>query len=44
MFDFAGKAKFDAWEGVKGMSKEDAQKKYVEIVTEDNPKWEEFKG
>jgi len=31
-FDFAGKAKWDAWNGVKGTSKEDAQKKYVKLL------------
>ncbi|KAN0134581.1 acyl-CoA-binding protein [Lactarius tabidus] len=30
MLDFAGKAKWDAWNGVKGTPKEDAYVKYVE--------------
>jgi diazepam-binding inhibitor (GABA receptor modulator, acyl-CoA-binding protein) len=30
--DFAGRAKFDAWTKIKGMSKEDAQKAYVKLV------------
>ena len=30
MLDFTGKAKWDAWAEVKGTSKEDAWKKYVE--------------
>ncbi|KAI0052299.1 acyl-CoA-binding protein [Auriscalpium vulgare] len=30
MLDFVGKAKWDAWSGVKGTSKEDAYAKYVE--------------
>jgi diazepam-binding inhibitor (GABA receptor modulator, acyl-CoA-binding protein) len=34
MFDFKGIAKFNAWEELKGMSKEDAMKKYIEIVKE----------
>jgi len=34
MFDFASKAKWDAWEKVKGTSKEDACKKYVERLIE----------
>ncbi|KIO28342.1 hypothetical protein M407DRAFT_6781 [Tulasnella calospora MUT 4182] len=34
MLDFVGKAKWDAWKGVEGTSKEDAQKKYVETLTE----------
>jgi len=34
MFDLAGKAKWDAWETKKGMSKEDAMKAYVDMVEE----------
>ncbi|XP_022915960.1 acyl-CoA-binding protein homolog 1-like [Onthophagus taurus] len=30
MLDFKGKAKWDAWTTKKGMSKEDAQQKYIE--------------
>ena len=32
MFDLKGKAKWDKWDGRKGMSKEDAEKKYIELV------------
>jgi diazepam-binding inhibitor (GABA receptor modulator, acyl-CoA-binding protein) len=32
MMDFKGKAKWDAWKKVEGMSKEDAMDKYVELV------------
>ena len=32
MMDFNGKAKWDAWKKVEGMSKEDAMDKYVELV------------
>ncbi|GAA1924208.1 acyl-CoA-binding protein [Streptantibioticus ferralitis] len=32
--DFTGKAKWKAWTEVKGMSKEEAQKKYIELVEE----------
>ncbi|KIM67635.1 hypothetical protein SCLCIDRAFT_1112939 [Scleroderma citrinum Foug A] len=32
LFDFVGKAKWDAWEAVKGESTENAQKKYVEAL------------
>ncbi|XGW22723.1 hypothetical protein V3C99_005162 [Haemonchus contortus] len=32
MLDLKGKAKWSAWEGKKGMSKEDAKKAYVELV------------
>ncbi|XP_053162416.1 acyl-CoA-binding protein [Hemicordylus capensis] len=34
MFDFKGKAKWDAWNGLKGMSKEDAMKAYIAKVEE----------
>ena len=32
MLDFKGKAKWDAWSGKKGVSKEDAQKQYIELI------------
>ena len=32
MLDFKGKAKWDAWNGLKGTSKEDAMNKYVELA------------
>ena len=31
-FDFVGVAKFEAWEKLRGTSKEDAQARYVELV------------
>lgn len=31
-FDFVGKAKYEAWEGMKGKSKEDAMQEYVELI------------
>ncbi|KAF9560514.1 acyl-CoA-binding protein [Agrocybe pediades] len=34
MLDFTGKAKWDAWASVKGTSKEDAYKQYVERLIE----------
>ncbi|CAH3186747.1 unnamed protein product, partial [Porites evermanni] len=34
MLDFAGKAKWDAWNGKKGMSKEDAEAAYIAKVEE----------
>ncbi|KAJ6532038.1 Acbp from Moniliophthora Perniciosa [Mycena capillaripes] len=34
MLDFTGKAKWDAWNGVKGTSTEDAYKKYVDKLLE----------
>ena len=32
LFDVVGRAKFDAWAGQKGLSKEVAMQKYVELV------------
>ena len=32
MFDLKGRAKYDAWAGKKGLSKDDAMKKYVAVV------------
>ena len=32
MFDLKGKAKWDNWNSRKGMSKEEAEKKYIEVV------------
>jgi acyl-CoA-binding protein len=32
MLDLKGRAKFDAWTGKKGMSKDDAMTKYVALV------------
>nr|XP_028600045.1 acyl-CoA-binding protein [Podarcis muralis] len=34
MLDFKGKAKWDAWNSLKGMSKEDAMKAYIKKVEE----------
>ena len=31
-FDFVGVAKYESWEKLRGMSKEDAQTRYVELV------------
>lgn len=31
-FDFVGSAKYEAWEKLKGMTPEDAMKKYVALV------------
>lgn len=33
MFDFKGRAKWDAWKERDGMSKEEAETQYVEFVT-----------
>ncbi len=32
MLDFKGKAKWDAWNGIKGKSQTDAKKEYVQTV------------
>mmetsp|Transcript_19602 Transcript_19602/g.33642 ORF Transcript_19602/g.33642 Transcript_19602/m.33642 type:complete len:87 (-) Transcript_19602:720-980(-) len=32
MFDMKGKAKWDAWNGKKGKSKDDAMKEYIQYV------------
>jgi diazepam-binding inhibitor (GABA receptor modulating acyl-CoA-binding protein) len=34
MLDLKGKAKWDAWNARKGTSQEDAQKAYIELVTD----------
>lgn len=31
-FDFKGIAKYDAWAGLQGMSTEEAQNKYIDLV------------
>jgi acyl-CoA-binding protein len=33
MFDFVAKAKYDAWNNLKGKTKETAQQEYVALVT-----------
>ncbi len=33
LFDPVGRAKYDAWKGLANLSKEDAMKSYVELVT-----------
>ncbi|MES2317018.1 MAG: acyl-CoA-binding protein [Pseudomonadota bacterium] len=30
--DMVGRAKFDAWEGLKGTSKDDAMQQYVDLI------------
>lgn len=32
-FDFVGKAKFEAWNALKGKSKEAAMQEYIDLVT-----------
>jgi acyl-CoA-binding protein len=31
-FDFVGKAKYEAWSGLKGKSKEDSMQEYINLV------------
>ena len=33
-FDFVGKAKYEAWEGLKGKSKEDAMQEYIDLIAD----------
>ncbi|KAG9315229.1 Acbp from Moniliophthora Perniciosa [Chiua virens] len=46
MLQFVEKSKWDAWNGVKGISKEEAQQKYVELLIQNlekiEPKSEEL--
>lgn len=32
--DMVGRAKFDAWDGLKGSSKDDAMQQYVDLIEE----------
>lgn len=32
--DMVGRAKFDAWDSIKGMSKEDAMQKYIDLIAD----------
>jgi acyl-CoA-binding protein len=32
MMDFVGRAKFDAWEGLRGLSRETAMQSYIDLV------------
>uniref|UniRef100_H2XVM5 ACB domain-containing protein n=1 Tax=Ciona intestinalis TaxID=7719 RepID=H2XVM5_CIOIN len=34
MFDLKGKAKWDAWNGKKGLAQSDAEKQYIALVKE----------
>ena len=38
---FEARAKWDAWAELKGMSKEEAMQKYIDLVAAGDPKWEE---
>ena len=35
------RAKWDAWNSVKGMSKEDAMHRYIDLLSQDDPDWEQ---
>lgn len=37
------RAKWDAWNSVKGMSTEEAMKKYIELISNDEKNWESHK-
>ncbi|QYF94262.1 acyl-CoA-binding protein [Massilia sp. PAMC28688] len=32
--DMVGRAKYDAWDGLKGISKEDAMQQYIDLIEE----------
>ena len=32
MFDFVAKAKYEAWASIKGKSKEEAKKEYIDLI------------
>jgi len=32
-FDFVGVAKYEAWEGLKGLSQDDARQQYIDLVS-----------
>ena len=34
MMDFVGRAKWDAWDTLKGTSKEDAMRQYIDLISE----------
>lgn len=34
MTDFVARAKYDAWDGVKGTSKDDAMQQYIDLIEE----------
>jgi diazepam-binding inhibitor (GABA receptor modulator, acyl-CoA-binding protein) len=34
MFDFVGKAKFDAWSKLKGVSSAEAMRQYINLITD----------
>lgn len=34
MTDFVARAKYDAWDGLKGTSKDDAMQQYVDLIEE----------
>ena len=40
MFDFKGKYKWQAWNGKKGMSKEEAEEKYIKLVEDLKSKYQ----
>ena len=39
MFNFEGKSKWDAWNSIKGMVKDDAMKNYIEEIDRQHAKY-----
>ncbi|ETW18171.1 hypothetical protein PFAG_02665 [Plasmodium falciparum Santa Lucia] len=39
-FQYADKKKYEAWKSIENLNKEDAKKRYIEIVTENFPNWQ----
>ena len=44
LFEFVGRAKWDAWNGLRGMSMEDAKQTYVEAVEGFQVGWSRQEG
>lgn len=41
-FDFTGKAKWEAWNKLSDLDKNEAMKQYIELLDKVAPKWEKF--
>lgn len=41
-FDFVGKAKWDAWDKVSHLTKDQAKKEYILLLNKSAPNWEQF--
>ena len=42
--NFVARAKWDAWNKVKGLSKEDAMQQYVDLLSQMAPEWFSYSG